>query len=176
MNTLKHWNAKSLGRAIFLGVSASILLYSTNATAAERVVLKYGNFRGPVSVKELNQFVQTGQATPTMAAYLKAAGQDPAVARKALTSGIKADNGFLNNLLSSWAGPIFINQVGEVIHPPSNQADDQSLRSALAQSIKKDGKVTLLNTIQNYPGDSVEIEGERIIPVYKRLSVLSQSL
>ena len=172
----KCGSAKSLCRKLVLGVSASILLYTTNANAAQRVVLKYGNFRGPVSVKELKQFVQTGETTPTLESYLKVAGQKPALARKALTSGIKADPGFLNNLLSSWAGPILLNQIGEVVHPPSNQADEQGLRSALARSISQDGEVSLLNAIQNYPADSVEIEGDRLIPVYKRLSVLAKSL
>jgi len=177
MIKVKHWDsAKSLWQALFLGVSCSILLYSTNANAAERVVLKYGNFRGPVSVKELNQFVQTGQTTPTLGAYLKASGQNPALARKALTAGIKADPGFLNSLLSSWAGPILLDQVGEVVHPSSNQADDQGLRSALSQSINQSGEVTLLRAIQNYPTDSVEIEGDRLIPVYRRLSGLAKML
>ena len=177
MITLKLWGStKSLYRLLLLGVSASILLYSTNANAAERVILKYGNFQGTVSVKELNQFVQTGKTNPTLEAYLKASGQNPALARKALTAGIKADPSLLNSLLSSWAGPVLLDQVGEVVHSPANPAEQQNLRSALAKSISKDGQVTLLNSIQNYPANSVEIEGDRLIPVYKRLSNLAKML
>jgi hypothetical protein len=95
-----------------LGVSSGILLYSTGVNAAEQVFLKYGGFRGAVSVQQLNQFVKTGKTTPALEAYLKTAKQDPAVARKALTARLKAEPAFLNNLLSSWAGPILLDQVG----------------------------------------------------------------
>ena len=176
LNSLKQHSTKLLCQTLVLGVSASVLLYSTNVNAAERVVLKYGSFRGAVSVRELNQFVETGETTPALGSYLKVARQDPPVARKALTAGIKADPVFLNNLLSSWAGPILLSQVSEVVHPPSNQADYPGLRSALALSISQHGEVTLLKTIQNYPADSVEIEGDRLVQVYQQLSGLAKTL
>ncbi len=163
-----------LRRIVVLGVSASILLYSTNANAAEQVVLKYGSFHGAVSVKELNQFVETGKTTPTLKAYLQAAQQEPDIARKALKAGIKADPAFLNSLLSGWAGPILLDQIGEVVHPPANQLDEQALREALAASISQNGEVTLLGAIRNYPGASVEIEGDRLLSVYRRLSQLAK--
>ncbi|OUL36875.1 alpha/beta hydrolase [Nostoc sp. T09] len=166
--------SKLLGQAVALGIGASILFFSSNANAAEQVVLKYGNFQGPISVKELSQFVETGKTTPTLRAYLQAAQQNPAIARKALTAGIKADRTLLNNLLSSWAGPILVNQIGEVVHPPAQQLDAQALRSALSTSISQNGEVTLLGAIRNYPNAAVEIEGDRLIPVYERLSNMAK--
>ncbi len=175
-NRLKHQNFKFvLTPIVFLGTSASLLLYSTNAHAAEQVVLKYGNFQGVVSVKELNQFVETGKTTPTLTGYLQASQQKPSVARQALTAGIKADPAFLNNLLSSWAGPILVNQIGEVVHPPAKQLDEQAMRTALSESISQNGEVTLLGAIRNYPGTTVEIEGDRLIPVYQRLSQFAKN-
>ncbi|MBO3457323.1 alpha/beta hydrolase [Aetokthonos hydrillicola Thurmond2011] len=154
----------------FLAVSASVLLTSTSANAADTVILKYGNFQKPVSLKELSQFVDTGKTTPPIKAYLQAANQEPALARKALKAGIKADPAFLNSLLSGWAGPILVDQIGEVVHSPGKQLDQQALHSALAGSIKQSGEVTLLGAIRNYPGASVEINGDRLIAVYERLS------
>ncbi len=167
---------KLLTRMVALGVGGIVLLSTTNANAAEQVVLKYGTFQGQVSVQELTQFTETGKTTPTLRAYLEAAQQDPAVARKALKAPIKADAAFLNSLLSSWAGPVLVNQIGEVVHPPAGQLDQQALRSALSASIKKNGEVTLLGAIQNYPNNSVELEGDRLIPVYERLSNLAELL
>ncbi|MBC1218648.1 alpha/beta hydrolase [Nostoc sp. UCD121] len=166
--------AKLLSQTVALGVGAIVLLSSTNAYAAEQVVLKYGTFQGQVSVQELTQFTETGKTTPTLRAYLEAAQQDPAVARKALKAPIKADAAFLNSLLSSWAGPILVNQIGEVVHPPAGQLDQQALRSALSTSIQQNGEVTLLGAIQNYPNTSVELEGDRLISVYERLSSLAE--
>jgi len=165
-----------LGQIVVFGVSASILLTDTTANAADKVILKYGNFQRTVSVRELSQFVETGKATSPIKAYLQVAKQNPALVRKALVAGIKADPAFLNSLLSSWAGPILVDQVGEVVHPPAKQLDKQALRSSLAASISQNREVTLLGAIRNYPGDSVEIEGDRLIPVYRQLSQLAKGL
>nr|WP_258003847.1 alpha/beta hydrolase [Fischerella thermalis] len=88
---------------------------------------------------------------------------------------MKADPAFLNSLLSSWAGPILVSQIGEVVHPPEKELDEQGLRTALSASINQSGEVTLLGAIRNYPGASVEIEGDRLIEVYQRLSQFAKS-
>ncbi|MEH2438565.1 MAG: alpha/beta hydrolase [Nostoc sp.] len=167
---------KLLTQTVALGVGAIVLLSSTNANAAEQVVLKYGTFQGQISVQELTQFTETGTTTPTLRAYLQAAQQDPAEARKALKAAIKADPAFLNSLLSSWAGPVLVNQIGEVVHPPGGQLNQEALRSALSASIQQNGQVTLLGAIQNYPNPSVELQGDRLISVYERLSNLAKVL
>ncbi len=168
--------AKLLTQTVALGVGAIVLFSTTNANAAEQVILKYGTFQGQISVEELSQFTETGKTTPILTAYLQAAKQDPELARKALKAPIKADAGFLDSLLSSWAGPILVNQIGEVVHPPAGQLDQQALRSALSASIKENGQITLLGAIQNYPNTSVELEGDRLISVYERLSRLAELL
>lgn len=159
---------------VILGASAGVLLFSTNANAAEQVILKYGSFQGKVSTNELNQFVKTGQTTPVLKAYLQASRQTPAVARKALTAGIKADPAFLDSLLSSWAGPVLVDQIGSVVSPPGKELDSTTLRTALSESIKQNGEVTLLGAIRNYPTTSVELRGDRLVSVYERLSTLAK--
>ncbi|BAZ11993.1 hypothetical protein NIES4071_38210 [Calothrix sp. NIES-4071] len=170
-NRVKRRHLNSL---VALGVSAGVLLFSTNANAADQVVLKYGRFQGTISVNELSQFVQTGKTTPTLLAYLQASGQTPAVARKALTAGIKADPAFLDSLLSSWAGPVLVDQIGSVVYPPGKQLDKQALRTALSASIKQSGQVTLLGAIRNYPTTSVVLNGNELVAVYERLSDLAK--
>jgi hypothetical protein len=165
---------RHLNSVVALGISAGVLLFSTNANAADQVVLKYGRFQGTVSVSELNQFVQTGRTTPTLRAYLQASGQNPSVARKALTAGIKADPAFLDSLLSSWAGPVLVNQIGSVVYAPGRELDEETLRTALSKSIKESGQVTLLGAIRHYPTTSVVLEGDRLISVYERLSSLAK--
>lgn len=163
-----------LSQTLALSVTASFFLFNTSASAAEQVILRYGRFQGNISVAELNQFVKTGKTTPTLRTYLQTAKQDPALARQALTAGIKADPAFLNSLLSGWAGPILLDQVGEVVHPPGGELNAEALRTALSSSISQDGEVTLLGAIRNYPEDTVELKGDRLIPVYERLSNLAK--
>jgi Alpha/beta hydrolase of unknown function (DUF1400) len=174
---LNRWKFSTLlSQTLALGVSASVLLFHTDAHAAEQLILKYGSFQGTVSVQELNQFVKTGKTTPTLRAYLQTAKQNQALARQALTAGIKAEPDYVNSLLSGWAGPILVNQVGEVFHPPGGELDAQALRTSVNKSISQDGEVTLLEAIRNYPETSLELEGDRVIPIYERLSSLAKIL
>ncbi|UKO97946.1 alpha/beta hydrolase [Nostoc sp. UHCC 0870] len=157
-----------------LGMSIGVFLSNTHVYAAEQVVLKYGNFQTPISVQELNQFAATGETTPALLAYFQVSQQDPDLARKALQDGIKANPALLNSLLSSWTGPILVSQIGEVVRPPAKPLDQKALRSAVTASIQQDGEVTLLGAIRNYPEATVELQGEKIIPVYQRLNDLAK--
>lgn len=163
-----------LSHTAILGMSIGVFLSPTHADAAERVVLKYENFQTPISVQELNQFALTGETTPNLLAYFQASQQDPALARQALQDGIKADPTLLNSLFSSWTGKILVSQIGEVVHPPAKPLDQKALQTAVTASIQQDGEVTLLGAIRNYPETTVELEGERIIPVYQRLNNLAK--
>ncbi|MBD2449295.1 alpha/beta hydrolase [Nostoc sp. FACHB-152] len=172
---LNRWKLTTLlSKTVALGVTASILLFATDAHAAEQVILKYGRFQGSVSVQELSQFVKIGKTTPTLKTYLQTAKQDPAIARQALTAGLKAEPDYVDSVLSSWAGPILVSQVGEVFHPPGGELDRQGLRTAVTKSVSGDGEVTLLEAISHYPEDSIALEGDRLIPVYERLSSLAK--
>lgn len=66
-----------LHRALLLGTITSVLLYSTSAIAAEKVVLKYGVFWGSISVTELTTFTETGKVSPALRFYLSAARRNP---------------------------------------------------------------------------------------------------
>jgi hypothetical protein len=172
---LNRWKLiRFLSQTIALGVAASVLLFNTDAHAAEQVILKYDNFQGSVSVAELSQFVKTGNTTPTLRAYFQTAKQDPAIARQALTAGLKAEPDYVNSVLSSWAGSILVHQVGEVFHPPGGELDRQGLQTAVTKSVSGDGEVTLLEAISHYPENSIELKGDRLIPVYERLSSLAK--
>ncbi|WP_322743925.1 alpha/beta hydrolase [Nostoc edaphicum] len=55
-----------LRRALVLVGSTYLLLLSTPAFAAERVVLNYGVFRESLSVEELSTFAQTGELSRSL--------------------------------------------------------------------------------------------------------------
>ncbi|MBO3457325.1 alpha/beta hydrolase [Aetokthonos hydrillicola Thurmond2011] len=155
-----------------LGLTASVLLTSTSAHAANKVILKCGNFQKEVPIGELNQLVNTGRVSAPINAYLQACNQQPVLARKALTARIKTNSAFLDSLLSGWAGPVLRDHIGEVIHPTGKNLDDKTLQSALAGSVKESGEVTLIGALRNYPQDTVEIDGDKLTAVYNRLSQL----
>jgi hypothetical protein len=135
---------------------------SDRADAAESVVLKYLFLRETVSVPELTTFAQTGELSTSLKAYLKLAGRDPAQLRRALTQEVKVNGNFLYGILNNPVGEAMLDQVSQVVHTPTNRANRESLRSALVSSALPDGKITLIETLENYPTQEVHVEGDRI--------------
>jgi len=148
------------------------LLSSTQVTAAEKVVLEYGVFRGSVRVSELTAFAETGEVSAPLQFYLKAGRADPQAVRQALNQPIAVSPVVLDRILNSPVGGIVLDQVSQAVHTPSARADRQALRSALVLSAARDGKITLIETIQRYPTSEVHVEGDRLVRAYRQLSAL----
>lgn len=158
------------------GIGCWVLWQSSSAIAAERVVLKYRILRESISVAELTQLAATGQASPKLQAYLKLAQQSPESLRQPLVKPIGVNRRLLDRVLNSRPGEILLDQVGQVIHPPSNQASRQALRSALVLSATPDNQITLIEVLQNYPTPEVEVEGDRLEDTYRQLKTWSDRL
>ncbi|HEY9859457.1 MAG TPA: alpha/beta hydrolase [Candidatus Obscuribacterales bacterium] len=165
-----------LRHALAVTISAGILLSSSSAIAAEQVVLKYKILREKISVQELTRLTQTGTPSPALASYLKLAGKKPEDIRQPLIQVVKVNPLILDRTLNSWVGNAVLDQMSQAIHTPSNQANRQALRAAIILSATPDGKLTLLEVLQNYPTQEVEVEGDRLVATYRQLSGLSGRL
>ncbi|MBE9198108.1 MULTISPECIES: alpha/beta hydrolase [unclassified Nodularia (in: cyanobacteria)] len=157
-----------LRRALFL-ISTCLLFFHTAAFAAEQVVLKYGIFRESISVEELSTFAETGELSRSLRVNFALAQQDPNAIRPYLTTPVNIDLVILDRVLNSPIGNVILDELSQVIHPPSRTADRQALRAALVLSASEDGQVTLLEIIQNYPTTNVEVDGERLENAYHQL-------
>lgn len=144
--------------------------------AAEQVVLKYRIFREAISVKELSTFAETGELSTSLRINLALARQDPKAIRQYLTQPVRVKVVFLDRVLNSPVGNVILDQISQVIHTPSRQADRQALRSALILSASRDGQISLIETIQNYPTQQVEVEGDRLESAYRQLRRLEDRL
>lgn len=164
----------SLRRALI--VTASILLSSTTAIAAERVVLKYRIFRQSISVNELTTLAETGELSRSLRIKLALARQDPKLFRQYLTQPVKVNPVLLDRLLNNRIGNVLLDEISQAIHTPSGQADRQALRSALIISASGDRQITLVEILQNYPSADVEVEGDRLENTYRQLRRLGGSL
>lgn len=154
---------------ILIAIVSSILFSSTNALAAEQVVLKYRIFRESISVNELTTFAETGELSRSLRVNLALARQDPRVVRRYLTEPVKVNLVFLDRVLNSSVGNLVLDNVSQVIHTPSRRADRQALRSAMILSARQDGQISLIEIIQNYPTQEVEVEGDRLESAYRTL-------
>lgn len=138
------------------------------ANAAERVVLRYRIFRQSLSVEELSRFAETGELSRTLRSNLALARQDPQQVRRYLTEPVKVNPIFLDRLLNSPVGNTLLDEVSQVIYTPSRRADRQALRAALVLSAR-DGQLSLIEVLQNYPTQEVQVDGDRLEVAYRQL-------
>jgi hypothetical protein len=167
-----HISSRLLQPCLFLGVFSTFLSLSHNAIAAEQVVVKYKIFRESISVAELTTFVETGEASPGLESYINASQQKPEDIRRILGEEVKVNVVTLDRTLNSPVGNFLLDQMSLAVHPPTNAASRQAIRSALVLSASQDSKVSLIEVIQNYPTTEVEIEGERISEFYRQINAI----
>ena len=161
---------------MLLAASAGAALYSTAGFAAEKVVLKYGIFQESLSVAELSSFAATGDPSPTLAAYMKLANKKPEEVRNALTKQVKVSPVVLDQALNSVVGERLLDEVGKTVHTGADTANRQALRSALVLSASDDSKISLMEAIQKYPTQEVEVEGDRLVDTATKLSDLTTGI
>ncbi|MEC4986920.1 MAG: alpha/beta hydrolase [Oscillatoria sp. PMC 1068.18] len=152
--------------------AAGVFFVASSAEAADSVVLKYKFLRESVSIPELTALAETGEVSSSLNAYLKMANKEPEELRRVLNDEIDVNGLLLSRLLNTTPGELVLDQVSEIIHTPTNRANQQALRAALVKSALEDNQISLIEMLQNYPTTEVHVEGERIEEVYNRVSGL----
>jgi hypothetical protein len=160
----------SLLYGLSVGIGVALCLAIKPTFAAESVRLNYGPLSRSVPVSDLREFAETGQASRKLRKYMNVANQDPAKVQDTLVSPVAMNPVQLDRLLNSAPGDLLLNEVGDVIHTPSDQANRQALRSALILDASDDRQITLIDTIENYPTSEVEVEGDRLVKVIRRFN------
>jgi hypothetical protein len=150
-----------LGLIVLLGAFS----YISPAEASQSVVLKYNILQESVSVPELSNFAKTGELSNSLRAYLRLANREPDELRRVLTQEFSVNPIFLYQLLNSRLGELMLDQVSEVVHTPTNRANRESLRGALVSSALGDGKITLIEILENYPTPEAYVEGDRLVEI-----------
>ena len=144
--------------------------------AAEQVILKYSIFRESISVAELTTLAQTGQASSKIEAYLALVNRSPQELQRVWAFEANVDPVMLSQLLNSFPGEFILTQIGTTIHTPSQRADKEALRGALVTSAMPDGKLSLIEVLENYPTQEVHIEGDNLVELYSQLKGMMDSI
>lgn len=169
MRIFRPW----LGGLVLIG---GLTLTAMPAIAAEEIVLKYSILRETISVKELGELSRTGKVSPSLKSYLKLAKKDPKELRHWLNRPFAVEQTTLSNVLNSFVGGYLLNQVGEVIHTPSNRANKEALRGAIITAAENDNEVQLIEVLENYPTKAVHLEGDRLVELYQTAQDLRTKL
>ncbi|WP_044196091.1 alpha/beta hydrolase [Oscillatoria acuminata] len=162
----------TLGIAL-LGVGEG-MLSPNSATAAEQIILKYGPMRAPVSVADLSRFAQTGDMSFALRSYMGLSNQNPDEVRTHLNRSISVSPRFLDRALNNRLGKRVLDEMGEMIQTPSGQLGGQALRASLILSAAEDGQISIVELIENYPAQTIEVDVQSLIRVYNKLSFLEK--
>jgi len=158
----------SLGLALLLSTSA-VLLSSAKAFALDNVTIKYGAIDVTLPMSDLQSFAQTGKASPQLQSVLNLAKQTPESVRETLTKEVALDSQLVARLANTYFGEIVFKQLGEVAYTPATRAQSASaLRDALVAA-SKDGKISLIEVIQNYGPAALEVNGNQAVAIYQRV-------
>lgn len=158
----------SIGLALLLGTSA-VLLGSGKAFALENVTVKYGAVDVTLPMSDLQSFAQTGKPSPQLQSVLSLAKQTPESVREILTREVALDSQLVARLANTYFGEIVLKQLGEVAYAPATRAQSApALRDALVAA-SRDGKISLMEVIQNYGPTALEVDGNQAVAIYQRV-------
>ncbi|GAB4345585.1 MAG: hypothetical protein OHK0047_38990 [Leptolyngbyaceae cyanobacterium] len=150
----------------------SFLLLAPPGQTANEVVFRYGIFRRRLAVAELTNFAKTGEQSRVLQKYLEMTNSDAESIRQILNQPVGIDRSTLNVALKNPAANLLLDELGHIIQTPDNKIQDnkEALREAVLTSASKDNQFTLLEVIQNYPGDEIHLDVKRAIRTYNTVS------
>lgn len=162
----------ALSLIVFL-TSLSFLVFTPSpATASQVVVLTYGPQRIAIPMTELVEFGETGEASRVIRFLTGIANVDRDLFRTVLTQEIPASVRVLDRTLNFIVGELFLYEISQAIYPPSGRKGIEGLRSSLVLSAADDGRLSLLEIMQKYPSQRVEIDARKLNQTYGQVQFL----
>ncbi|MEG4632455.1 alpha/beta hydrolase [Microcoleus sp. AR_TQ3_B6] len=166
--TTRMSKSLSLGLALLLGTSA-VFLSSGKALALDNVTVKYGAIDVTLPMNDLQSLAQTGKASSQLQSVLSLAKQTPESMREILTREVPLDSQLVGRLANTYFGELVFKQLGEVAYTPATRTQSASaLRDALVAA-SKDGKISLVEVMQNYTPAALEVDGNQAMAIYQRV-------
>lgn len=134
-----------------------------------KVVLTFGPMSRSFKIDDLNRFAATGKVPQGWKRYLKLTQLDPMKFRELLTHQKQVNFKELDNLLYSLPGEYALFQLGQLVTTPSKRTNVQALRSSIMISAVNDEQISLLEVLQNYPGQAITIDAKKMLKFIKKL-------
>lgn len=152
-------------RNLLLGLAGSVLvpvgatLIATPGMAAETVSLRYGPFQTSVSVADLRQYAQTGEASERLDTLLTLVSQKQRDdLRKGLNFKAPLNVVQADKLLSTPVGNQLLTRIGKIITFRPESAGLVALQGGVLMSAASKDGLGVMSFLENYPGSLVEID------------------
>lgn len=155
----------------FLVSTASFLLLSIPASAAETVYVSLGLLEISVSVESLEKYAEDGTITPQLGAYTRyLSPQQKERLREILMVPAELDTIAIAQFLYSPQGEKILRQFGEIIDTKNRQGGIYAIRAGLILAAADEQGLTLLNFLQQFPTEGLRINSGRGFELVNQLS------
>ncbi|OCQ91581.1 hypothetical protein AMR42_03670 [Limnothrix sp. PR1529] len=131
--------------------------------AAETITLRYGPLGGALPVTDLVTWADRGELSDDLETYLILSQQRPDRVRQILTQRVTMPPALLDRALASSQGVILLEQLSQVLQGPKHTDNNQNLRRALMAAAENDGQISLLELLQKYPTQNVDLRVDRLV-------------
>lgn len=131
--------------------------------AAETITLRYGPLGGALPVTDLVTWADRGELSDDLETYLILSQQRPDRVRQILTQRVTMPPALLDRTLASSQGAILLEQLSQVLQGPKRTDNNQNLRRALMAAAENDGQISLLELLQKYPTQNVDLRVDRLV-------------
>ncbi|AFZ44453.1 protein of unknown function DUF1400 [Halothece sp. PCC 7418] len=150
--------------------TASLLLCSLPAQAAENVYVSLGLLEVSVSVESLEKYAEDGTITQELAAYTRYLNaEQKQKLQEVLTVPAELDTIAIAQFLYSPQGEAVLRQFGDIIDTKARQGGFYAIRSALILAAADPEGLTLLNFLQHFPTDGLRINSGRGLELVNQL-------
>jgi hypothetical protein len=155
-----------------IAMAVSPVLMVQPGQAANEVVFRYGILRRRLAVAELTNFARTGEESRVLKKYLQMTNSDSNSIRQILNQPVQIDRNTLSAALNNPAANLMLDELGHIIQMPNNDIKEnrEALRESVLTSASKDNQFTLLEVIQNYPSEEINLDVKRAIKTYNTIS------
>jgi hypothetical protein len=152
-----------------ISAGIAIALTPNQASSSEKIIFTYGGLTQSVSLGELQDFVETGEVSPSLDTLLSYGKQNPFFIRWILRKEFPADNKLITNLLNTAPGEFILSQTGTVVSSKTERANVKALRGALVASTKDNNLVSFIELLENYPTKDVYVNGKILVRLRRNL-------
>ena len=158
-------------RRLLSSITACLALAAAPAaSAAERIVLRFGEVSRTVSVPSLVTFTETGRIEPDLEGYLRLLKPaDRHALRTVLNQSVPVDAVMASNFLDTAIGESSLQQLVKVIDQPADVAR-QALASALILGSAREGALRLIDVLQAYPTEILPVNATAVLSLMRSLS------
>ncbi|MEO0537345.1 MAG: alpha/beta hydrolase [Cyanobacteria bacterium P01_A01_bin.123] len=150
--------SQRLGHSLILGLT-TVLTAAFPARSAERIQFFFGPFEPTIYVEDLAQLVEDGTISDRFRPVADRLGEEQLVnVRSLLSTTFEIDSVMISQFTYGPVGERLLQQAGQVVRTDNMLSGSRALRAALIFAAAEEDGLTILNIIQQFPLETIQID------------------